>query len=384
MDIFGELIFASLVSALCAVLAYGFLLLVHFLLSLPMRRRDRALLFLDVMETVMNNNQSLEVGILEAAASRDVALGMQFYLLAAHIENGCRLGEALAKVPRFLPPPVTAMLQAGEKLGDLRKVLPACREVLRHPPDTVRATMHYMTATLIIFAPLAIWVIGWFSLKVIPWFKDIAAAMGQPLWPITIFTFELYDSNVLLCLESVILIVLLLVVLVYIGGPGFVQTFRFRMFPLVDWIAWRTPWKRKQLQRTFSAMLAVLLDGGVPEGEAVRLAGNATANEICRRKAGRVIVALQKGVKLDDAVRAFDDSGEFHWRLANAIHAHGGFLQALRGWHDTLDAKALQQQEIATQTFTSGLVILNGIIVGLIATSMFGVLIAILRGGLQL
>ena len=130
-------------------------------------------------------------------------------------------------------------------------------------------------------------------------------------------------------------------------------------------------------------MLAVLLDGGVPEAEAVRLAGDSTANEICRRRAQQVIAALARGVKLDDAIRAFDHTGEFHWRLTNATHAHGGFLNALRGWHEALDAKAFQQEEAATHALTSGLVILNGLVVALIATAMFGILIAVLNGMLR-
>jgi hypothetical protein len=127
----------------------------------------------------------------------------------------------------------------------------------------------------------------------------------------------------------------------------------------------------------------VLLDGGVPEAEAVRLAGESAANEICRRRTRRVFAALADGVKLDDAVRTFDDTGEFHWRLTNAIHARGGFLDALRGWHAALDAKAFQQEEAATHIVTSGLVILNGVVVALIATAMFGMLVMILRATLD-
>jgi type II secretory pathway component PulF len=181
-----------------------------------------------------------------------------------------------------------------------------------------------------------------------------------------------------------VFLALMSVAVVYIGGPGFVRWFQFRSVPVVDWITWRIPWKQKKLQRTFSAMLAVLLDGGVPEAVAVRLAGDSTANEICRRRARRVIAALEKGVKLDDAVRAFDDSGEFHWRLTNATHAHGGFLNALRGWHEALDAKAFQQEEAATHVLTSGLVLLNGLVVALIAIGMFGMLIMLLRGMLAM
>jgi type II secretory pathway component PulF len=166
----------------------------------------------------------------------------------------------------------------------------------------------------------------------------------------------------------------------YIGGPHFAKWLQFRGLPFADWLAWRIPWKRKRLQRTFSAMLAVLLDGGVPETEAVRLAGESTANEICRHRARRIIAELQRGVKLNEAIRAFDDAGEFQWRLTNAIHARGGFLEALRGWHETLDAKAFQQEETAAHTITTGLVILNGAIVALIAVSMFGLLVMILKG----
>jgi type II secretory pathway component PulF len=362
----------------------AFSVLMHYLLSLPMRRRDRALFFLDLVETVLQRGQPLEQTILAAAENHDRAIGVRFYIVAAHIESGSRLGEALEKEPRFLPPQINAILRAGEKLGDLKKVLPACREILRIAPDTVRSTTHYMVAILLVFAPVACWLITLLSVFVVPKFKEVAAGMGDKVWPFTQFVFALNDSHILVGFEILLFFSLLTVAALYIGGPGLVRWFQFHSVPIVDWIAWRVPWKQKKLQRTFSAMLAVLLDGGVPEAEAVQLAGDATANEICRRRAQHVIAALEKGIKLGDAVRAFDAAGEFHWRLANATHAHGGFLNALRGWHEALDARAFQQEEAATHVLTSGLVILNGLVVALIATAMFGMLVMILNGMLAL
>src|SRR5438046_10662492 len=104
-----------------------FSILLHFLLSLPMRRRDRALFFLDLVETALQRGQPVEQAIISAAQNQDRAVGMGFFLLAAHMENGARLGAALEKVPAFLPPQVNSILRAGENLGDLKKVLPACR-----------------------------------------------------------------------------------------------------------------------------------------------------------------------------------------------------------------------------------------------------------------
>jgi type II secretory pathway component PulF len=376
---------ASLVWYAMLILLPGatFSVVLHYLLSLPMRRRDRALFFLDLLETVLKRGQSVEQAILSAAENHDRSIGVGFFMVAAHIEGGARLGEALEKVPGFLPPQVTAMIRAGEKLGDLKKVLPACRETLRVAPDTVRTTMHYMVALLLLFAPLAIWVISLLSIFVIPKFKDVAAGASIAVWPVTIWLFSLSEHFILVDFEALLFVVLMAAVAIYIGGPRLTRCFQFRSVPIVDWIAWRVPWKHKKLLRAFSAMLAVLLDGGVPEAEAIRLAGEATANEICRRRARRVIAALENGAKLNDAVRVFDDTGELHWRLANASHSRGGFLTALRGWHEALDAKAFQQEETATHAVTSGLVILNGVVVGLVAVGSFGLLVMILRGMLD-
>jgi type II secretory pathway component PulF len=375
----GLLVYAVLI----LVPGMAFSVLMHYLLSLPMRRRDRARFFLDLLETALDRSQAIEPAILSASESRDRVMGMRFYILAAHIEDGMRLGEALEKVPSFLPPQVNAMLRAGEKLGDLKKVLPACREVLRVAPDTLRTTTHYMVGILMIFAPVAILMISLLSTFVIPKFKDVAGGMGVAVWPFTQFVFKLNDAHVLVGFETILFLGLTLVALFYIGGPGMARWFQFRSVPLVDWITWRVPWKQKKLLRAFSAMLAVLLDGGVPEAEAVRLAGESTANAICQSRARRVVAALAGGAKLEDAIRTFDGTGEFHWRLTNAIHARGGFLDALRGWHEALDAKAFQQEEAATHTITSGLVVLNGVVVGLIATAMFGMLVMILKGALD-
>lgn len=363
------------------LLSGAFSVLLHYMLSLPMRRRDRARFFLDLLETAIERGQSAEQAILSAAETHDRAMGVRFYMLAAHIENGERFTGALEKVPTFLPPQVNAMLHSGDKLGDLKKILPACREVLRVAPDTVRSTLHYMVAMLLVFAPIAIWLITMLMLFVVPKFKDVAAGMGVRVWQPALFVFHIAPQ--LVWFEVALFFALMTVAIFYVGGPGFIRWFQFRTLPLVDWLAWQIPWKRKKLLRAFSAMLAVLLDGGVPEAEAIRLAGESTANEICRRRSHRVIAALESGMKLDDAIRAFDATGEFHWRLTNAAHARSGFLEALRGWHEALDAKAFQQEETATHAVTSGLVVMNGVIVGLIAIAMFGLLVMVLKGVLD-
>jgi hypothetical protein len=76
-------------------------------------------------------------------------------------------------------------------------------------------------------------------------------------------------------------------------------------------------------------------------------------------------------------LRRFDKAGEFAWRLSNAAAQEGGFLPALAGWMEALDAKAFQQEQTASQIITTSLVLCNGLVVGLIATGIFAVLISL-------
>lgn len=369
------LTFISLTLTIAACV--GVAALIYLLLSLPGRRRDRAAMFLDLVETALQRGETVESAVLAVAESRDPVMGVHFYLLAAHLEGGARFGEALERTPGLLPPAAAAMLRAGERMGDLRSVLPACRETIPLLRGSQQTSVSYIVSLMLLLTPMAMWIMCLLNMFVLPKFKELFAGMGTQLPVVTLFLLDHLWGIV--WVELVLYLTLLTSVVVHLGGPGVVRHVRWRSLPVVDWLAWRLVWKRKTLQRNFSAMLAVLLDHGVPESEAVLLAGETTANEICRRRAERISQALAAGVSLTEAVRRFDDSGEFHWRLANAVHARGGFLVALRGWHESLEAKAFHQREAATQLFTSGLVILNGTLVGLIVIGFYAPIIGILK-----
>jgi len=101
-----------------------------YLVSLPLRRQERARFFLDLLDHGLKEGHTPEQAIVTVSRSRDPSMGARFHLLAAHLETGLRLGAALDKVPRLLPLQTVAMLKSGEEIGDVRKVLPACRHRL--------------------------------------------------------------------------------------------------------------------------------------------------------------------------------------------------------------------------------------------------------------
>ena len=384
----GQIDFLGLAVGVVVYLLFGLLpfiaglYLAYFLLTLPLRRNERARLFLDLLELGLGGGRSPEHIIADVAASRDRGLGARFHLLAAYIEQGLRFDEALDQVPRLLPPQIRAMLRTGQRIGDLRKVLPACRLSLHGSISQVRGALNYVLILAFLATPFTVVVPIMLRIKVVPAFKAVFTdAFGSGQLPA--FTrFVLAGDSWFIFTQAIVLALVWVAALGYVGGPR-LRGWLARILPggprFSDWILAKLPWRRKRLQRDFSAMLATLLEAGVPEIEAVQLAGESTANTFFQERSAKVAQLLAQGIKLPEAVRELDNSGELQWRCANALRGSGSFVRTLAGWHEALDAKAFQLEQTAAQVATTILVLFNGWVVACIVIGMFLPLIELLN-----
>lgn len=355
--------------------------LASFLVSLPLRRQERARFFLDLLELGLKEGRSPEQSLVAVSRSRDTSMGVRFHLIAAHVETGLRLGQALDRVPGFLPPRINAMLKAGEDVGDVSKVLPACRQLLKDGSSQARGAMNYVIVLVFVLTPAAPAVFLALSVFVFPKFLAILADMEVPAPPFT--TFVIAHSAQFASIMTALALALYLAALLYLGGPRLAAWLKWRVLPVADWLACRLPWQRKRMQRDFAALLGILLDAQVPEERAVALAASGTANTLFQDRAMAVGADLRAGVKLPEAMRRLDDNGEFRWRLTNASHSSGGFRSALQGWLEVLDARAFQQQQAAAHLITTTLVLVNGVLVGLVVVGVFEALLAIINAGVM-
>jgi hypothetical protein len=60
-----------------------------------MRRAERARLFLDLLDTTIQQGRPLEETLISASQSGDPSLGVRFHLLAAWLERNLRLRACL-------------------------------------------------------------------------------------------------------------------------------------------------------------------------------------------------------------------------------------------------------------------------------------------------
>ncbi len=361
--------------------ALGALYGIYFLLTLPLRRNERARLFLDLLQLGLDSGRTPEAAIVEAVSSGDDSLGARFHLLATYLQKGIPLHQALERVPNLLPPQIRAMFAAGAAIGNMRAVLPACRVSLHGGVSHVRGALNYLLVLSFLATPFTVVIPLVLKIKVIPSYQAIFSDMMSGTLLPGLTRFVLGCSSYLTAIQVGTMGLIWLVTLGYLGGPR-LRAWIGRVLPggmsMLDRLFLLLPWRRKRLQRDFSAILAAALEAGVPEGDAVRLAGESTANGAFRRRAQQATELLSQGIRLPEAMRVLDDSGELRWRLANALRG-AGFVKALTGWHAALDAKAFQLEQTAAQIVTTLLVLLNGLIVAAIVIGMFLPLIALLN-----
>jgi type II secretory pathway component PulF len=257
----------------------------------------------------------------------------------------------------------------GEELGDIRRVLPACQRLLQDAVSQTSSAHNFII--MLGLLPAAPVVLSLVMVWVLPRFQEIFKDMmpGEAMPAFTTFFFSL--AFVIMLAQLALFLVVHGLALCYAGGPRLRQWTGALLNPLLDALLYRLPWRRRRMQRDFAAMLALLLDAGVKEERAVELAAGCTTNRVFLDRAVAVKSALRSGQPLDQALQRLDDTGEFRWRLLNARHSPQGFMAALAGWLESLDAKAYQQEQAAAQVVSTVMVGLNGLLVGMFAIAMF-------------
>jgi len=367
----SPIVLVIILSLIVLPVGAGLLYLVYLALSAPLRRRERARVLLDLVESGLKHGQSAEHTIVGAAESGDPSLGWRFRRLSRLVRQGLMFVRALETAPGFLSPQLVATLKAGQETGDLTKVLGACRAQLKDGVTEVWTAQHYLMLLAFVLTPAWVITFGMMAVFVFPRFAQIAQDMEVAMTGL--FPFMCRHAGVLALIQVGLVVVFYGAALLYIGTPSLGGL----LGPLRERVAWWISWRRKRLQRDFSSLLAILLDSGLPEARAVALAAEATANRVFMSRAKAVVEELKQGVALPGAVRRLDDAGEFRWRLSNAARAKGGFMAALAGWHEALDAKVFQQEQAAAQLITTSLVLVNGMFVGCLVVGVFQMLISI-------
>jgi hypothetical protein len=352
--------------------AGALLWVVYWLATLPWRRAERCRMFLDVLGLGLADGKSPEHAIVEACATRDRSIPVRMHLVAACIERGSGLAEALGFARGFLPADVQSTLEWGARNGRLAEAVAMLREGGAPRPNATRGGM-VAVGTMLLWPSSTALVFLAIRTAVFPKFRQLAADFGVDAFAgVAGWVFEWGW----LLAAGVLVLKLAWYVLAF-GRTG--GHWLGRVLPL-DRLALWIPWRRQRLQRRFAQLLALGLDLGVAEEAALVAAGAGTGNAVWRRRALDSAVALRRGIRLDEAVTAVDRSPEFRWRLGLALQRARRTRESLRGWLDDLESRADRNETLAAQSFLVFSVLSNAALVALTAVSVYAALTAMIEG----
>lgn len=372
---------------LCAV-SYAF----YRVFTIPLRRASATRFLLDVIGAALKQGADL-AGAIRACEGSKCDIRPSFLgSVASRLESGEPITEALRARGSPVPDRITEMLRAGEKSGDLGAVLPACRRALDDTVSNAHSGHSYLALLpALLYLPVAVFVP--FILAGLPGLQpafggdlrrgylgrlgEVAADCGADV-EATIA----WSRSATFAWALVAAVFWGLVLLVWVGKCRRRPVSLLGLGRVAGRLQWRLPWSRRRMQRDFSAVLAILLDTGMREQEAIALASRCTGNLIFEQRAAGSARRLERGEPLAEALGSLDASGELEWRLTNAARSKAGFGAALAGWHDALEAKAFQQEQAASHLLTTGFVLLNGALICSIAFGVFGIMIRILEEAL--
>lgn len=362
-----------------------------WLVSRHARWFEETELFLDTIEAGIADGLGVGNALAGLAEQHGRAVSPAWRRVAADLQAGRSLTDALDRNPELLPAPIAGLLKTGEVSGEWRAVLAGARQWLQRPKPGELPCYAGSEADASVPARLSLWSHGVMFNAVlmalfggaVTWllgatvFGTIAVSMrGLDMEPPAVLVLVRDWYPAVMAVQAVCTAGMVMLALACLGGPR-LGLWLERLAPARarSWLQ-ALPWRRRRAVRDFSVMLAALLDAGANEEAALRQAATWTDSTGPLRAGAEAAVAeLRVGVWLPEALRHLDGDEELHWRTTLAVTRAGGFGEALRGWQESLEARAQQQEAMAGGAVLLWGELANGLLVALLAGTVFGVLV---------
>lgn len=302
----------------CVISLYVFVLiamcislLVMVTMYLRLVRQKRGVAILTYVEQAVRLNLPLEAFIGAALNSERGAISLRLWRLRSNLLGGWHLADALGSAAPDIPHRIIKMLDAGERMGQLKVVLSRIvkREQQRRDPLLDRYAFLRFYPLFMMFTLL--FMVLWFVNIVIPKYREIFADFRIELPVITKYVIGLSDS----VYEWWWLLIWIGLGLVFCWMMGQIMSeilmpywgrFRTRN-KLMDYILWLFPPTRILARQRGLADIFQVMAEGMAAGHALPLvleeAQQLELNTVLRKHLRKVAQQVQNGTTLSVAFR---------------------------------------------------------------------------------
>ena len=284
------------------------------------------------------------------------------------ISNGVPLSEAMAKHPKAFNTLYVNMIKAGEQGGILDIILERLSEYMEKAEGVARKVKSAMMYPIVVMS-VAVLVVIFLMVKVVPTFRDVFASFGAKLpWP----TQLIIDTSAFLSSYKAFILLATLV------GLGFgISLYRktktgaynwdkmILMIPVFGVLA------RKASVAKFARTLGTLIKSGVPIMDALETVGKTSGNLVVERAVMNARDSVREGKTLTQPLKDSKVFPPMVTQMINVGEETGALDQMLSKIADFYESEVDVAVDGLTSIIEPILIVFLGVTIGFIVVAMF-------------
>ena len=354
------------------VSAIGFSFFAYFVLSAPFRRIDCANMIVELNELAVATGKSPDRLFCELGSGvvREVPYIKKFSKLYGLIQNGHNFVSSLRIFHSLLPGEIFGSMELARNERGAHLIAKLSRAYLEDGASQAQQSFKlFSSGFLFLFVSIPTFLITiFYTLKgfVLPKFKETLADLsgeGSVFNELGHLFLNLFGSGIFLIIPIIFGCLIILFLVSHFLGISVTHNTGSYMNRVFSHLSWSLPWRRNRIKRNFIWILCELLDSGISEVNAIKVAASATKSSVVSNRCNKAVKDLEKGQSLAQALRQLDRRADLSWRVENAAHGGSSFRETLEGWTGHLSALAYKQQQSAFYYFFTAMMLFNGLFV---------------------
>jgi len=262
-------------------------------------------IFSQQLATLIDSGVSLVAGLIILQQQvENPYLKKIFSDIKSDIEAGNSLSSSFAKFPAVFPDIFINMIRAGETSGSLDEILERVAEYLERT-ENIRRKVKSALAYPVLVIGMAILIVGFLILKVVPTFKNIFTSLGGSLPLPTLILIKISDLGLRLFPFILLGVIILNIIFVKYTHTesGKLQFDRFKLrLPVFGTVI------RNMAISKFVCTLATLVKSGVNILQAFEISGQVSGNKVIEQAANQIKLSMQAGENISDPMA---ETGKF-------------------------------------------------------------------------
>ncbi|MCF7954900.1 MAG: type II secretion system F family protein [Phycisphaerae bacterium] len=262
--------------------------------------RTELLLFNQQLASITKAGIPIERGLRELAADvSSPSMRKMITAIAAELEAGASIDEAIEKRQRSFPPLYSRILKAGIRTGRLSEMLTNLNRHLEMGAKTKRIILEALAYPLVVLF-FAITIMASLFIFVIPTFAEVLSDMGDGArlpW-LTQQTLEVANNIIPILITFVAFVISIIVIFAMLSTNAAGRRFKEAMFMKIPVLG--RLYHSSILARMSEAM-ALLVSSGCDMGECLRLSSGASGSEMLKLESTILAAQVDKGTALMEA-----------------------------------------------------------------------------------